>query len=215
MKFEEQYQQIINKQINEGKFARLAGCLLVGLNATFSGCDASDFTPDMVKVQRKEFMQDKKAASILYRAIEQAETGSQSNPWIRTKYQPAGGSTAYGPVQITKGLIETAISNHGSFYSKHKKYIDKFLKQGENFAKYGGKDMVKGFERYDYGGEGDLTSSKDKSDYTKMAYDLIKIIFEDSKGDLLKFIEDWRGVSYDKDPRYYNEVIQYINSHYK
>ena len=41
-----------------------------------------------------------------YDAIQAAETGSQQDPWIRTKYAPKAGSTSFGPV--------TAYRNKGS-----------------------------------------------------------------------------------------------------
>ena len=39
-----------------------------------------------------------------YEALRHAETGSFRNPWIRTTGRPPEGSTAFGPVQITKKL---------------------------------------------------------------------------------------------------------------
>ena len=78
------------------------------------------------------------------------------------------------------------------------------------FSIYGGDDMVKGFERYDYGRHGDLTSVRDKEDYTKMAYDLIATMLKDKNYNLQKFINWWRGNKAKADPRYYREILNYL-----
>lgn len=41
----------------------------------------------------------------IYKGLSYAETGGEENPYIRTKVIPKGGSSAFGPVQITKGLL--------------------------------------------------------------------------------------------------------------
>ena len=48
----------------------------------------------------------------IYNAYQFAETGSFDDPWIRTTDRDVeGGSTAYGPVQITLGLLNNYKNN--------------------------------------------------------------------------------------------------------
>ena len=50
----------------------------------------------------------------IYNAFKFAETGSFDNPWIRTVAEDTpGGSTAFGPVQITGGLLDNFYNNGG------------------------------------------------------------------------------------------------------
>ena len=188
--------------INEGKLGKVVGSALIALNlAGMTTLQAKDSKPKL------EITVNKNDASKLYRAIAEAETGSFSKKWIRTTSMPSAGSSAYGPVQITKTLVEDIASRYPKFKNSNKEYIDKFIKQGELFLKYGGKDMVKGFEKYDYGKSGDLTSQQDRIDYTKMAYDLMQIILKEKKYNLHAFIKRWRGKNFKEDPRYFKTVV--------
>ena len=197
----------IESEVSESKFGNLARTAMLGGLSTLGSLnmDASPSHPMQHNIQHNRQIHPNELTK-LFRAIQKAETGSISNPWIRTRYQPKGGSTAFGPVQITKSLITTAIQNHSDFYKRHKDFIDKYIKQGDLFAKYGAEDMVPGYERYDYGREGDLTSPEDKREYMKMAYDLMNIILKESHYDLQTFIKNWRGVKRQADPRYYNII---------
>ena len=110
----------------------------------------------------------------LYRALANAETGGEGKKFIRTKDSKDGGSSAYGPVQITKNLVSLE-KNAGLFKGTDvENYVNRYLEQARKFLKYGKEPNLKGYDpRYDYGGEGDLTSDKDKEDYRKMADILI------------------------------------------
>lgn len=111
----------------------------------------------------------------LYQALANAETGGERNKFIRTRYAPKQGSSAYGPVQITKGLVDKSDAR-GLFQGAGiDKYIDRYQEQGRRFLKYGREPHKKGYHtRYDYGGEGDLTSEEDQKKYTQMADILIR-----------------------------------------
>ena len=115
--------------INEGKFGKIIGGTLVALNLAGISptLQAKNTQP------KSEITIDKNNVSKLYRAIEKAETGSFKDKWIRTTYAPKDGSSAYGPVQITKHLVEDVAKRYPAFQNKHKKYIDKFIKQGDLF----------------------------------------------------------------------------------
>jgi|14BtaG_2_1085337.scaffolds.fasta_scaffold00717_1 hypothetical protein len=74
----------------------------------------------------------------IYNAYQFAETGSFDNPWIRTTNRKAdGGSTAYGPVQITLGLLEDYRDNEPGIYSKHSNVGNKLMEQAGLFKYYG------------------------------------------------------------------------------
>ena len=91
----------------------------------------------------------------LYNAIVHAETGSERNPWIRTKYAPAGGSTAYGEAQLTGGTVRDLIARYPNAFKPLKGYTDKFLKQADLFATFGREPHKPGYRKeYDYGGVG-------------------------------------------------------------
>jgi hypothetical protein len=65
--------------------------------------------------------------SLVYEAIAEAETGGEPNAWIRTRYAPAQGSTAYGPVQLTKSLAKGYLDfKHHLFTDEEKEYLKEF-----------------------------------------------------------------------------------------
>ena len=112
-----------------------------------------------------------------YSHLSQAETGGETDPWIRTKVAPAKGSSAYGPVQTTKGLAKGALKNE---YFKEDEELqswvkDKFIPHGELLLKHGkNKGKIPNYEeRYDYGGVGDF-SDNDKEMYGKMNKVILK-----------------------------------------
>lgn len=120
----------------------------------------------------------------LYRALANAETGSERNKFIRTRYAPEEGSSAYGPVQITKTLVDGA-DKLGLFKGANiDDYVDRFQEQGAKFLKYGREPNREGYKpRYDYGGKGDLTSEEDQAEYSKMADVLIRDTWEQAVRD--------------------------------
>ena len=135
----------------------------------------------------------------IYDALSYAETGGEDYPWIRTKVQPPTGSTAFGPVQITKGLLEGALKN--KMLSPESEWFAKtvMLPMQSLMLKYGGKDMQKGYERYDYGGTGGFDPLKYQEAYRKLATELIS---KQLKGDdVYKFLKIWRGAEPEREYR--------------
>lgn len=133
-----------------------------------------------------------------YEAFRRAETGSVPNPWIRTMYRKApGGSTAYGPVQITKDLVDRS-EKKGIFKGTPvENFVDEFQKQGGMFNYHGNeKGRIPDFDpKYDYGGSGHLTTKEDKENYRKMADILIKDHWDqvkNSKRPIEDLIKLWR-----------------------
>ena len=139
----------------------------------------------------------------LYNAFAKAETGAYNNPWIRTKVSGSG-SSAFGPVQLTGGSssmmanIASGNANIGATDEELDWIKNTYLPQGSNFLKYGGDDMVSGYERYDYGGAGDFTDT-DKNMYENVSKKIMESEYNRLGGDLDLFIDEWRGAD---DPEY-------------
>ena len=133
----------------------------------------------------------------IYSALSNAETGGEENPWIRTKVMPKDGSTAFGPVQITSGLVTDALARKKLSNESIKFATEVLLPMQINFAKYGGKDMVEGKEVYDYGQTGGFDSDTYAESYQRLANELINMkIAESSKNgvrDINAFLKKWRG----------------------
>ena len=154
----------------------------------------------------------------LYDAITQAEhqgfLGTEGyDPWIRTKHQPKGGSTAFGPVQMTggKGSMMANVAGGYTDVGASPEELDwikqRFLPQAQNFIDYGGEDMEEGMEHYDYGGRGDF-GAQDKIMYEKVAKKIMEHEFMRTGGDrnIDKFIEAWRGKPSKDDSEYFDLI---------
>ena len=127
----------------------------------------------------------------LYTALSFAETGGEKNPWIRTNFRPPEGSSAFGPVQITKGLLEGAIKNNLLSPDSVKFANESLLPMQSLMLKYGGGDMQPGYEMYDYGGTGGFDSRQHSKAYNQLSKELIKWHIEKSGGDIDKFLRLW------------------------
>lgn len=88
----------------------------------------------------------------LYNALAKAETGSHSNPWIRTEVAPDGGSTAYGPVQLTLSTAADFVQRHPKAMRPYQAYWSNVFKpQGTLFRYYGREPKRDGYDRrFDY-----------------------------------------------------------------
>jgi len=140
----------------------------------------------------------------LYNAISSAEFRGTDPSFIRTRHSKAkGGSTAYGPVQITSTLMGEK-RGELNLTPDEDKYVDKFLEQGRRFNKYGNKPDLPGYDpKYDYGGAGDLTSEQDQELYRSVAEKLINLMWREKDEDIESFLERWRGVPRQQDEDYY------------
>ena len=121
-------------------------------------------------------------------------------PFIRTRHAPKDGSSAYGPLQITVGLMEDAQSQM-KLTDVEAEYVERFIEQGRKFLEFGREPNKPGYhKRYDYGGEGDLTSANDKRLYKRVGKKLVALIWEQAGRDWEKFVNDWRyGAGSEKD----------------
>ena len=169
---------------------------------------AAGDTEDMLALQKviseRSKKTDKTSAAIssttssstisnLYDSVFNAEFESgKRNAFIRTRYAPEGGSSAYGPLQITVGLMKSAKPDL-KLTKKESEYVNKFIQQGDNFLKYGHEPDKEGYEaKYDYGGSGDLTSSADKRMYKQVGKKLLQLVWDQSDGDMNRFLTAWR-----------------------
>ncbi len=128
-------------------------------------------------------------ASPIMDAVVQVETGGQKDPFIRTKSIPKEGSTAYGPLQVTKTLA-TKAKEMDIFDEEEQAYLDRFIAQADKFNKYGtnparpdeGTKDKEGYDaRFDYGGAGELTSEADRAMYMQVMTKLFNEVIGDDQ----------------------------------
>ena len=139
----------------------------------------------MTELFTREHLPRTSPRDILTRGIAAHETPKElyDNPWIRTLYREApGGSTAYGPLQITGStlddLTDKRITARGQakLSDKEKNLIKKLKSQAELFRKHGNEQDMEGYDpRYDYGGEGDPLTSEEKDTYWDLGDRLFRL----------------------------------------
>jgi hypothetical protein len=150
-------------------------------------------------------------ASAIYDAIAEAETGGEPNPWIRTKYAPPQGSTAYGPCQLTRSLAQGYLNFKSHLFNyTEKEYLKEFVIQGEMFAKFGKEPNLPGYNvKYDYGGKGHLDGPTDRMLYKNAVTKMLNEIYQRHDGDLEATWKEWRfGPTGGKDNRYRTEFYR-------
>lgn len=165
--------------------------------------DVSNATnPNANPVEEQKFS---KRTQILADAISNAETGNETDPWIFNKVKGSGSSAA-GPLQITKGLMEDMLNRHPDLFTDNeKRYMRKYIKQGELMLQ-NPNDPVFG-----YGGKGIMfNTDAQKKMYMNIGKKLLDQTYKDSGNDINRFITKWRGVSASQDPRYHNIVSRGI-----
>lgn len=139
-----------------------------------------------------------------YSSISYAETYGEKNPFIRTRVQPEGGSTAFGPAQITAKLAEGSAKN--GYLKKSKEFYEKEMKPRYKKMLHNGgnKGKVKDYnERYDYGGDAEFDADKNGKDYETFAKEIMTGVAGEAKEDENVFVQKYRGKSEKEDPEYY------------
>ena len=140
------------------------------------------------------------------------------SPWIRTGHAPEGGSSAFGPLQLTGGKgsmmanVAGGYSDIGASDEEMEWIKSKYLPQAEKFLHYGKEPLKEGYHtRYEYGGAGDFTD-KDKGLYESVAKKLIASELKRAGGEknIDKFISSWRDKSYEEDPEYYDFIKEQV-----
>jgi hypothetical protein len=155
--------------------------------------------------------------SLIYEAIAEAETGSEEDPWIRTRHCPPGGSTAYGPCQLTKSLAAGYLQWKSRIFTPNEKeFLQNFVDQGELFAKYGNEPGILGYQKmYDYGGKGYLHTESDKVFYRAVVCKMLNEIYQRQGGDLEGTWKEWRfGPKGGTDERYREAFFEVIDGYH-
>jgi hypothetical protein len=151
--------------------------------------------------------------------IRQLETGGLQNPFIRTKAKGTG-SSAYGPYQITKGLIQSTLkASPDKFTPEEQALMQDLAKrqqialavggkdratysrggakqaQGAAWAKQYGFDSVDAFlSAFDYGGDYGLGGDSDfQIAYESVAHKMLVAQLEETGGDALEAASRWHG----------------------
>ena len=147
-------------------------------------------------------------------ALQQAETGSFENKFIRTTHKPKGGSTAWGPGQITGYTARDMLARHPVFFSD-KDYARGVISQSEKFAMFGAEPNKKGYDKkWDYGGAGD-TTLHDNEKYNQMMGGVLRGMAKDIFGEVPenltpeqteRLVTRYRGIPRSQDKRYFEEV---------
>lgn len=147
----------------------------------------------------------------LYNAIASVETGAYKNPWIRTLVRPKGGSTAYGPLQITATKLNDYAKRFKLFDPAEAAFIAKLNEQANLFKTHGGmKGKLPDYNPlYDYGGAGMFaTDPKAQAMYRQIGTKMLNKDYALAGGDINKFTQLWRGVPAAKDPKYFGGVTK-------
>lgn len=151
--------------------------------------------------------------------IRTIETGGVKNPFIRTKAKGTG-SSAYGPYQITRGLLNAALTSSPDMFSAQEQQVAQDLMRRQQIAlAVGGSDRAKyapggakhaqgaawakqyGFESvdaflaaFDYGGDYGLGEDADfQITYEAIAHKLLVAQLEETGGDELEAASRWHG----------------------
>ena len=152
----------------------------------------------------------------LYRAVAEAETGHLGDPvnagsrFIRTQHAPEGGSSAYGPVQLTNTLLRDMRERNPQLIEPYSDYASRFLEQGEQFLRYGQNPEMEGYHpKYDYGGMGDLAAEQYREPYREMNQAILGHL-QNRYGGARGALEHWRGEPPSEDQRWWDTVRQQL-----
>jgi hypothetical protein len=154
----------------------------------------------------------------IYNAFKFAETGSFNNPWIRTVARKTpGGSTAFGPVQITGGLLDDFYKNERGVWDNNQDIASKLKGQATLFNHFGNEPDRAGFGEglFDYGGTGFGFNDEEKGQYKVLAQDMMRDMWKKNKNKknaVDEFINAWRGKTKDEDSDYYKRFNKYLRS---
>ena len=141
----------------------------------------------------------------LTKGLRNAETGGEENPWIHTRHSPPGGSSAYGPLQLTQKTVSDFYNRHPEIFEGTGDFYDKFSGQANKFLRYGNEPGLEGYrERYDYGGRGDYHDDESfRKSYNTVAKRILRKklgpdhgIFRDGlfdNNEMRTVAEKWRG----------------------
>ena len=147
-----------------------------------------------------------------YKALENAETKAEidqgKSNYIRTRANKTeGGSSAFGPVQITGTLAEGAHKN--GYLKESKEFYEKEMAPRYKKMLYHGNNKGKVADynpRYDYGGDAEFDPKKHAQSYEVFAKEVMTGIDKEAKGDEKEFVRKWRGRKESQDPEYWKRM---------
>lgn len=143
----------------------------------------------------------------VYNAFSFAETGGESNPWIRTRVSKAPGSSAYGPVQMNANLVDNVYKNKRDIYDAHSDWAQNLRARQALSLHYGKEPQKVGYDpMWEYGETGPNLTNIQKMQYENFAKDIMYDMWQESKSrknPVKDFIERWRRATEDEDPDYY------------
>jgi len=137
----------------------------------------------------------------LYRAVSAAEfrdNTPKDQRWIRTRHQPPKGSSAFGPVQITKKKA-VDYSKRGKLSPEGMTFVEQMLPIWNQMLKVGG---LPNAGEFDYGGTGNFPKEQ-RDEYESLGKEMLGVDFNRAGGDLDKMLEFWRGKPKLEDPAYF------------
>jgi len=147
----------------------------------------------------------------VYKAMSSAETAAAPDPFIRTTISTAPGSSAYGPTQITKKLVDDYLTRKSDLFTPAQTaFLEKMSKQGEVMLDMGNGDWknlpddwskeidgetytAADYKTFEYGGPGVLRSPEDKALYEQVAKIMLAEHIRENDGDIAAAIQQWRG----------------------
>ncbi len=140
---------------------------------------------------------------------------TQYDPRLMIRTKAGGGiSSAYGPYQLTKGLVKGLVNNHPEKFAPIKNFTDKFIQQGSAFLKAKNNDP-----QFGLGQEGTLSGQEHHNLHMQLGDLAIQGLAKEKKinykdgmtpNELNTMIRTWRGASEKEDPEYY----KIVRSHY-
>jgi hypothetical protein len=126
--------------------------------ATIDG-NIPDMEPPVLKTpapKPKTPAQPQQNWAFLAKGLASGETGGEKDPWVRTRVAPSGGSSAYGPLQLTYKTVKDYYTRQPEMFQDTGEFYNRFSDQAQKFLDYGNEPQRQGYHpRYDYGGAGD------------------------------------------------------------
>jgi hypothetical protein len=136
---------------------------------------------------------------------------TQYDPRLMIRTKAGGGtSSAYGPYQLTKGLVKGLVNNHPEKFAPIKDFTDKFIQQGSAFLK-----SKTNHPQFGLGQEGTLSGEEHHNLHMQLGDLAIQGLAKEKKinykdgmtpNELNIMIRTWRGASEKEDPEYYKIV---------
>ncbi len=157
--------------------------------------------------------QPKDILDAVYKAFSHAETGSVDNPWIRTKAKGTF-SSAFGPVQVTGGMLKTYLKKKKLFTKEQYDFIKRWNEESDKFLAHDKGEVDD--PNYGYGGQGNIILSEDDK---KLYEEVTKIFLADTvkrnKGNPKMMAREWHfgvGGKHDKSKKNPSYERKFLNA---